>query len=167
MMKRLLLSTILTLGIFATPVHAQGIDSGISDATASEYVEAPREPTEVSDVATGEGQAETTQGDPSEQDAGELARELPGAVKAGKWIVAFGILILLIVGIVKAFDVAWAKTRGGGYVLGYGLPLVGALGLAMKTGYWSIDLFVAALGAGAVGGAIHGAGKDVRASGAG
>lgn len=113
-------------------------------------------------------------------DAGELpAADDPGpdpsdalggildAVRAGRWVVAIGGVLWILVYALRAQRlrrwIPWLGTRSGGYVIAFGLPVIAALAAGMyDDGTVSIDLILAALGTGFVASGLHGAKKDVR-----
>jgi len=161
MLKRLVLSTALILGICSTATASTdagpmivAIDSPASEAPAElePAEEAPLPDDVVASATEGEGESDTS----------TAAGGLVAALRAGKWVAAIGFALLLIVGLARRLGGEWAKTKTGGYVLGFGLPIIGALGLAMTTGVWSLDLFIGALSAGLAASGLYTSSKDAR-----
>jgi len=80
------------------------------------------------------------------------ARELYDALKAGKWLVAFGgILMFLVWGIratLSRFNFAWSKGELAGNMIAFGTAFVLAIGTALAAGQGlSLGLLTAAAGA--------------------
>lgn len=161
--------TILILGLLGgAPALAQETsDAGsLRDAApmATDAAKPAETPATASEVATSDGEGETDQGDADEQSPAELGTDLYSAIRAGKWLVAVGFALLLLVGGARRFGGKWAKTKVGGYVLGFGVPMLGALGLSLSTGIWSVDIFLGAFSAGLAASGLHTAAKDVKGS---
>lgn len=111
------------------------------------------------------GKNETSE---DQQPAGDLASKLFDAVRAGKWGIAFGLaLLLLIAGLrtaVLGSWIPWFKTRIGGYALAFATAAGAVIGVAHAASVgFSLGLLGAALwaGAGAIG--LHQGQKDFRA----
>ena len=155
-MKRLI-STLLTITILTVAggslAHAQEsdampaamIDAGIESPPSSEPVSGV---SEASEVGASDGEAEPDQGEADEPSPAELGSDMYGAIKAGRWIVAIGFGLALLVVVARRFGGKWAKTKIGGYALGFGIPLLSTLALSMQTGTWSLDAFLGALSVG-------------------
>jgi len=156
-MKRLITTLTVALLCFGTGAslsHAQvmdasppaTVDAGIDQADAAPMPDAAESGSQASGVSGENGEAETEQGeDQGDKGAAELGSDLYGAIKAGAWMSALGFALLLLVSIARKFGGKWAKTKLGGYVLGFGVPLLSVLGLSLTTGQWSPEAFLGAL----------------------
>ena len=166
---RISLLTLLVIGtLAASPAIAQESDAGAPAAIGAPVgagsEKAAETPGTASEVLAKEGEGETSESGAGGQGTAEFGGELIKAVKAGKWLAAVGFALLLIVGAARRFGGKWAKTKPGGYALGFGAPMLGALGLSLIQGAWSIDLFVGAFTAGLAASGIYTAARDAQKS---
>jgi hypothetical protein len=173
-MKRLI-TTLTLLALMITPATsalAQARDGGSLDAVAPASVEAapiasgdekPGTSTEKSsEVPPGDSNQEPDQGEAAGKNPAEVGVDLYAALKAGKWLVALGFALLVLVALARKFGGTWAKTKTGGYVLGFGIPILGAFGISLSTGTWSLDLFVGAITTGLAASGLYRATKDAK-----
>ena len=174
-MKRRLITTLTLLALVLTPATsalAQVTDAGSLDAAMpADAMPAPiaaaeekpaTSPEKSSEVPTSNGEGEPDQGEESGDNAAEIGSDLYAAIKGGKWLAALGFALLLLVALARKFGGTWAKTKTGGYVLGFGIPVLGALGLSLSTGLWSLDLFIGAITAGLAASGLYKASKDAK-----
>ena len=170
MKKRLLtmLLTITMLGSGFGAAYAQQIDAGAPLTEMAPALDgsenAATELATASDVVVVEASASTRAEEPGAIEAGG---EMYAAIRAGKWIIATGFGLVLLVGLLRRFGPGIIKGRKAGYVLGYGIPLLAALGLSMTTGTWSLEIFIAAIAVGQSGAAWHSSGQDIKREPAG
>lgn len=166
-LKLMALGTLAVLGLITTPAQAQPEPDA---APVAELMEPTLEadtvsataPIAASEVATDDGQAEPEEGDEAKDELG-LAKDAYAAIKAGRWLVLAGTILLLLVSLARRMAGSWGKSRVGGYVMSYAVPIAGALGLSMAAGQWGADVFFGALAAGFAAQGLHGQAKDAGA----
>lgn len=177
-----LLITTAIIGLLMAMV-ATGQTQAI-DATAEPTAEATENPSDGPDVEPtpagdeAEKAPETEAGTPSAGDQATAienpAKEDPigtgtamiQALRDGAWLVGFGFALLLAVFFTREslifFNVAWAKTKPGGFIIAFVLAEGTAFGLAFSVGAgFSFALLVAASGAAWLAAGQHGHIKDV------
>lgn len=174
--KLLVLASIigLLMAMSATS-YGQAIDASppvIAEATESSLdgpeIELPDDESGVAAAAEA-GAAEgvgDAQANPAEEDPIGTGSKLVQALKNGRWLVAFGFALLLLVFVLRwalaAMKIKWADTKPGGFVLAFGTSLALAFGIAFSTGVgFSFGLLVAAGGAAWLAAGQHGHIKDV------
>ena len=157
----------LTLS-FATLANGETIDAGaiaqdgaISDPVTPAEVDPPKDAPEASaDVLDPKAAAEepisAPEADavenPAKEDPQSAAKELYDALKAGKWLVAFGGFLMFLVWGIRAilgrFNFAWAKGELSGNIIAFGTAFGLAIGTALAAGQGlSLGLLMAAAGA--------------------
>jgi hypothetical protein len=169
MTVRSLTTIAILISLMGAPALARAFDARAPEAAttptatgAEKPAEKPATASDVLEVPASEGETEPDQGAAGEENASEVGGEIYTAIRAGKWLAAVGFALLLLVALARKFGGKWAKTRAGGYVLGFGVPMLGALGLSLTTGQWSIDLYFGAFSAGLVASGLHTTAKDAK-----
>lgn len=89
---------------------------------------------------------------PAEENPGGTAADIYGAIKAGKWIVVFGGVLLFAVwglrlALVSWIKIKWLSTKRGGQTLAFGTSFGLSIGTAALVGQApSVDLIMGAAG---------------------
>lgn len=173
--KLLVLASIIGfLMAMSATSHGQAIDASpeIAEATESASdgpaIDAPNDGSEAAEAAettNGEG-SDDARANPASEDPIGTGSQLIQALKDGKWLVAFGFALLLIVFLLRwalaVMKIKWADTKPGGFLLAFGTSLALAFGIAFSSGVgFSFGLLVAAGGAAWLAAGQHGHVKDV------
>ena len=137
----------------AVETHADAMPAATPEAPSAAALEVPAE----------DGKDEAQEGY-TNKEAISTGKEILEAARAGKWLIALGALLLLVVGLLRRFSDKLGKGKLRGYALAVGLPMAAAVGVSLQTGAWSVEVFVSALVAGLTGIGLHTAAKDAKAA---
>lgn len=184
-LKRILIAMALVLGLQATPAHAQPSDTpaaapteGAAPAPAPEEKNTEPAPAGETQPPAGDGsettkaetpedgEAKAAKADKDGESLGTLGTEALELAKAGKWVAAVGVALLLLVSLLRRFvfgKVKWFQSKIGGYAMAGGMMALTFVGLGLKTGMWA-DALPAALSAGGLAMGLHTATSDVKKS---
>jgi len=136
--------------LVATPALAQDDAEASVEEKASAPVEEAKVPAPAADAAASASVEEPKNG-AAQPDLGDTASGLLSALKAGRWLVAAGFILLLVgMGARKLIGLIakdWSKTKTGGKMIGAGSAFAVAVGagLSMGSGF-SLDLILGAIG---------------------
>lgn len=169
--KALILVSIVGLAMaFGSTAYSQPIDAGTAEATESPVAAsenatdiAPTETapaTELTKAAAEEPKIEVADEaplaeavNPAKEAPGDAANDIYQAFEAGKWLVAFGGILMFLVWVFRSvlflYDFEWARGELGGNIVAFGTAFALAIGIALSAGQGlSIGLLSAAAGAG-------------------
>jgi hypothetical protein len=165
----ILAATLLAATLVTTPATAQTEDAApaTEDAAKAEFEVAPTVTAPDSEPATAsESEAETAKSEPDSEDLRTDAKEIETLVRAGKYAMALGALLLLLVAVFRKWifgRVDWFQTKKGGYAAAGGMALATMIGLTLTVGF-SIDVIAAGIAAASIASGLHTAISDVKSS---
>ena len=146
----------LLLAVYSTAT-AQNIDAAPeapeSAVAASEFPtdSATPDPETAGDASEGAEIADSDDAaqNPAKQDPTGTAKDVYDALKAGQWLIAFGLSLFFLVWglrlLLMFMKVKWVGTKAGGFILAFGTSFALAIGTALVAGQpLSIGLFTAA-----------------------
>ncbi len=142
-----------------------GNDDG-AEPEATEVASTPSNDAGAVDSGASDESSEAEPENPAKDDPVGTGTDIVQAIKDGKWLAAFGgVLLFLVFGIRWAlifFKVKWAETKPGGFIIAFGTSLALAMGIAFQAGIgFSFGLLAGAASAAWLAAGQHGHIKDV------
>jgi hypothetical protein len=143
-----------------SPVAASENPTDIAPTEPTSPAEAPKAAADDAKTADSGGEPEAAPAEtsadtvnPAKEDPTEAGKDIYHAFEAGKWLVAFGGILMFFVWIFRSvlffFNVEWAQGELGGNIVAFGTAFTLAIGIALSAGQGlSIGLLSAAVGAG-------------------